>query len=269
MLKIDKPYIITFANQKGGVGKTTLCACFANYLALKGVKVRIVDCDRQQSITRSRKRDSVKYGGVNIPYPVDGYKSLTRDMMRNVIAESINREDVEITLFDCPGSITEPWLIPLIANSDFVVIPFHYDDVTIASTSEFVIFVDRINSSTNRKPSTVVFMIPNISDKRVGTAAELRRWDNIREKYDGYGTVTPKIFRKADMERISTLVDLDKQSKVVEAAFNKIYFGIFGCTDSVRSPAEFFRSPSKNKQQKTEDNSDEDFDTEENIDSNQ
>ena len=31
--------IILFANIKGGVGKTTLCATFANYLRMDGKKV--------------------------------------------------------------------------------------------------------------------------------------------------------------------------------------------------------------------------------------
>lgn len=32
---IQTPVIVTFANQKGGVGKTTLCVTFANYLVTK------------------------------------------------------------------------------------------------------------------------------------------------------------------------------------------------------------------------------------------
>lgn len=32
---IQTPVIVTFANQKGGVGKTILCVTFANYLVAK------------------------------------------------------------------------------------------------------------------------------------------------------------------------------------------------------------------------------------------
>ena len=52
--------VITFGNQKGGVGKTTLCTLFANYLASIGKKTLVVDCDNQQTITEKRKADKKK-----------------------------------------------------------------------------------------------------------------------------------------------------------------------------------------------------------------
>lgn len=48
--------MITFANQKGGVGKTTLCTMFADYLAAKGESVLVVDFDRQQISIPSEMR---------------------------------------------------------------------------------------------------------------------------------------------------------------------------------------------------------------------
>ena len=38
---------IVFANQKGGVGKSTLCILFANYLAWKKQQVCVIDTDLQ------------------------------------------------------------------------------------------------------------------------------------------------------------------------------------------------------------------------------
>ena len=53
--------IITFANQKGGVGKTTLCTLFANYLVNRGKRTIVIDCDGQQTIFEKRKADYKKY----------------------------------------------------------------------------------------------------------------------------------------------------------------------------------------------------------------
>ena len=51
---MKKNITITFSNQKGGVGKSTLCAMFANYLKEKHVEnVTIMDCDRQHSMVAS------------------------------------------------------------------------------------------------------------------------------------------------------------------------------------------------------------------------
>ena len=50
---------IVFANQKGGVGKSTLCILFANYLAAKGKDVCIIDTDLQKTILMQRRKDKL------------------------------------------------------------------------------------------------------------------------------------------------------------------------------------------------------------------
>ena len=69
---MDESIIITFANQKGGVGKTTLCVTFANYLVKKGLPVIVIDCDSQESLAQRRESDLKRYASdeITIPYEV-------------------------------------------------------------------------------------------------------------------------------------------------------------------------------------------------------
>jgi len=47
----DPPIVLAVQNFKGGVGKSTLTCHIAQYLALKGYRVAIIDCDSQASAT--------------------------------------------------------------------------------------------------------------------------------------------------------------------------------------------------------------------------
>ena len=56
-MKSKKNKIIVFANQKGGVGKSTLCILLADYLTYWKKDVCIIDTDLQQSATLQREQD--------------------------------------------------------------------------------------------------------------------------------------------------------------------------------------------------------------------
>lgn len=87
---IQTPVIVTFANQKGGVGKTTLCVTFANYLVTMGVRVIVVDCDFQHSIVKCRKADIKKYGEQHMLYEVVAYEATDKDGMTSLMEKLHN-----------------------------------------------------------------------------------------------------------------------------------------------------------------------------------
>ena len=61
--------IVLFANQKGGVGKTTLCGLFANYLSVdRKVPLLVIDADPQQTFSGRRKDDLRRQA--DVPYVV-------------------------------------------------------------------------------------------------------------------------------------------------------------------------------------------------------
>lgn len=225
---IQTPAIVTFANQKGGVGKTTLCVTFANYLVAKGVRVVIIDCDFQHSILKCRKADLKKYGEELVPYEIWAYEPDSKEAMTSLIEKLHNDPELDVVLMDSPGSLHAEGLVPMFVNSDIIVVPFHYDLVTIPSTASFLLFLDRLRQAVGEGMNAQLFIIPNLNDNRVGKRSELILWDNTRETFSNYGYVTGKIPRRADMERFSTLAALDMQHQYVSSVYDKIYFSIFG-----------------------------------------
>ena len=122
----------------------------------------------------------------------------------------------------------------MFVNSDIIVVPFHYDLVTIPSTASFLLFLDRLRQAVGEGMNAQLFIIPNLNDNRVGKRSELILWDNTRETFSNYGYVTGKIPRRADMERFSTLAALDMQHQYVSSVYDKIYFSIFGKVTPLR-----------------------------------
>ena len=231
---IQTPVIVTFANQKGGVGKTTLCVTFANYLVTKGVRLVVIDCDFQHSIMKCRKADLKKYGEEQVPYEVWTYEPDDKTAMTSLIEKLHNDPEIDVVLMDSPGSLKAEGLVPMFVNSDIIVVPFHYDLVTVPSTASFLLFLDRLRQVVGDRMNAQLFVIPNLNDNRVGKRSELILWDNTRETFSNYGYVTGKIPKRADMERFSTVAALDMQIRYVGNVFDKIYFSIFGKVTPVR-----------------------------------
>lgn len=231
---IEFPVIVTFANQKGGVGKTTLCVLFAHYLVSKGVRVRILDCDRQMSVVRRRKADIDRYGEEVVPFPVDPEKVNNENEVYNLVESIFQAQNYEVTLIDTPGlMLNEPNKL-IMQNSDMIVIPFHYDKMTLSSTSTFIMCLDMMKRRLGSEMRSRLYLIPNLHDGRIGTRSELMLWEEARDIFSRYGVVTSKISRVSSMERISTVMTLDQQMKLVTPAFDKLYLDIFGNLEPIR-----------------------------------
>lgn len=231
--KIQTPVLVTFANQKGGVGKTTLCATFANFLVTMGVRVIIIDCDFQHSIVNRREADIRKYGEQHLPYDVIGVDANDKKAIVYLMGKIRNEPSLDVVLIDSPGSLKASGLSTMFANSDYIVIPFHYDVTTIPSTATFLMLITQLQEGIKDMNARLI-MVPNMNDGRVGKKAELLIWEKTQETFSRYGLVTEKIPKRADMERISTLAYLDMQAAIVKPVFTAIYREIFGTDEPYR-----------------------------------
>lgn len=100
-----KPYVIAFANQKGGVGKTTSCVNIAACVAARGFRTLLIDCDPQGNsttgvgISKKSIRHSVYDALIESADPRDCVIQTKFDNLY-VVPATINLAGAEFELFD-------------------------------------------------------------------------------------------------------------------------------------------------------------------------
>lgn len=133
--------IITFGNQKGGVGKTTLTCLCANALSLPPFsrRVLVADCDTQQSIARRRLADLKNTPDILPPYKVEflTLAELKRD------ASTLDKAN-DFVFLDVPGKLDtgqaaeEQEAAVFLAYSDFLFIPFVPGNYALEATLDYL-----------------------------------------------------------------------------------------------------------------------------------
>ncbi len=206
--------IVLFSNIKGGVGKTTLCALFASYLAENGIPVIAIDADLQASLYRHRQREQDVAVEVQVPWNVDLLDTADSKQLKKVMTQL--KKVSGIVLIDCPGNLNDRNLEYIYKNADTAVIPISFDPDTVDATG---IFIKALKSVSEAQ---LVF-IPNRIITSERKSEELRQRAQTTELLGLVGTVTPTVKQSVAVKRYTTLYPLEKaQLDIVEPAFSKI-----------------------------------------------
>ena len=205
---------ILFSNIKGGVGKTTLCAHFTEYLAEQEFPVAAVDADLQASLSRHRERDVKEDPKRPIPWEVIKLNTFEKDKVESVV-KKLKKVD-GIIVVDCPGNLNDNNLSVLFEAADLIVVPMAFDVDTIDATGIFV------NVVKKRSKAKLLFL-PNRINVSEGKAKELEMRDKTIKDLNRIGKVLPRIKQSVIIKRYTTIYPLDMyQYMALEEPFNAI-----------------------------------------------
>lgn len=207
--------IITFATQKGGVGKTTLAVAFANYLSLfKEKKVKVFDFDFQKSFYQKWEEDETL--DKEKLYEVQKLEdSMIEDENKSLISFqriSEMKESEEIYLFDLAGTLDDRYADVLI-YSDYIIIPFEYSDVSVKSTLVFINLLGMIESGSDK------IFVRSKYDK----GYNYKNQDGMDTELKKYGKLidTP-VYKRNVLQAIGTRELNYEQKRAVEPTFLEI-----------------------------------------------
>lgn len=220
--------IITFTNQKGGVGKTTSCINIAAYVASSGKRVLVIDMDPQGNATsglgikdKSKKKSiyDVLVGnysildGVILPTSITNLDivptstSLAGAEVELVVVEDSREfvlkkalaqvtQNYDFIMIDCPPSLGLLTINSLTA-SDSIIIPIQCEFFALEGLSQLVYTVKQVQRALNPR-ITIEGIILTMYDKRSKLTLQVE--DEIKKYFSDklYSTKVPRNVRLAE-----------------------------------------------------------------------
>ena len=170
--------VISFSNQKGGSGKTTLSANLAVLWSNSGYKVAVIDADAQNSLTYWLEARKKYYGEDDM-----GITSYNFDVLN--LKEEIKqiKSKYNFIIIDSPPSITFD-TIQIIKASDRVFVPVQPSPLDLMATVPF------LNLVKQEKKNPIIFL------NRVMPRARLTDAMILRLRYAGAKIARSRISSK-------------------------------------------------------------------------
>lgn len=245
--------IVAFANQKGGVGKTTTTASIASILAKKGKKVLAIDLDPQSNLTSGFGFDeSQKYVSIYevlvqnidvpnvfvvsdinenlhlIPSKIDlagaEIELVSRFSREKILKEKLDvvKASYDYILIDCPPSLGLLTLNALVA-SNCVVIPVQCEYYALEGISQLVKTIDIVKKSLNSELD-ILGVVMTMFDARTRLSSEV-----VAEVKNYFGeklfeTIIPRNVRISESPSFGKPIDLYDPDSIGAKAYEKLAY---------------------------------------------
>lgn len=216
--------IVSVANQKGGVGKTTVTAMLANALATAPFsnRVFVADCDAQQSLIRRRLADQRDRPDTTPPYKVEHFNlpGLQTDI------ERLDKSHDWIFI-DLPGRLDstsaddQHTIAKYLQYIDVVLLPFTPGNYSLESTLDFLRFAMKARQQRQNTPRPLgLFGFVNMYEARtIDDRVLIEEIDELRSMVN-LPFLTCKLQRLALFRNVDTLTTFYDKSATDKARRN-------------------------------------------------
>ncbi|GEO05511.1 conjugal transfer protein TraA [Adhaeribacter aerolatus] len=168
---------ISFFNQKGGVGKSTLEILMASYCHnVLGLKIAILDADYPQLNIHKLREDEINlvkrseayqqaFASLGKPvFPIANSNPTEAVAQMDIFLDlEAGEEPYDIIFVDLPGTINTPGVLATISQLDHIFIPLIADQLVIKSSLEFGVLVnDNLIDKPNINLKTLHFFWNNV-----------------------------------------------------------------------------------------------------------
>ena len=240
---MSKPYVISLANQKGGVGKTTSCINIASCAASLGYKVLIIDSDPQGNstsgvgIVKKNIKKTVYDVLLGEAGPEDAIVGTEFENL-SIVPSTINLAGAEFELFDiekrerqlknftdrcegfdlividCPPSLSMLTVNALTA-SDGVIIPMQCEYYALEGLTQLMITIRKVKELYNPSLSVLGILI-TMYNGRLNLSTQVL--GEIKKYYSDklFRTVIPRSVKLSEAPSFGT--PIDKYEKFSKAA---------------------------------------------------
>lgn len=165
----NTPLKILITNQKGGVGKSTLSANLAGYLAIeKQLSVALIDFDKQgtsSNFTNKRSHENIQTYKHGLSYQQNANTTFldARTALRRHSANA------QVTLVDLTWTFGLPYDFML--DFDIVIVPSSNSKVEIASTEIFILeYVQKQMAKIKQKQQMILIAPSRVDRNQIGEA---------------------------------------------------------------------------------------------------